>query len=205
MGLPGVLAAVSVTRALRDSRPARERLERIYGFVPPVVYLVQREGAWDGPVKVAYAQRLAQGLADPDSTLYGGAVEKLNVLAAVPGGQALRHWFQVRHRGEAVAGEWFDRSVVEDARAFGETHAVLFAHLKDMGMATVVTLRAMDVFLKDFERMYLNGVSYAEISGLAGMGVVQVRKQVERMRALGFTMPHRQPYRRRPVKLDLHG
>jgi hypothetical protein len=186
-GRPGPLEC-----AIRDTQPARARLERIYGRVPPVVYFVQREP--DGPVKIGRAQRLAGTVAG----FYAGGLTVL-VRAVIPGGQPLEHWFHRRYAPRHRGAEWYGDSeaIVADARWFGDVHA--FAHLGGSDDATVRALRMLDPFLADFERLYRNGATHAQLAAAASLTASQARDTVERMRALGFDLPARRSYGRRPV------
>lgn len=103
----------------------------------------------------------------------------------VPGGQALRGWFERR------------RSSTGDARAFLDTLRASFTG--DVDAATLAALRAHDPLLADLERLYLNGVPIAEIAALADLSPGAVRARIEQMRRLGFEMPFRRVYAARGV------
>lgn len=200
-GRPGPLggAAQHLALAMRETQPARARLEMIYGSIPPSVYFVQR--APDGPIKIGYAQRLVGRMAQ----FYRECPDPVIVRAVVPGGRALESWFHRRHRDEHRQGEWYDDAddVVLDARRFGDLQATVFAASVDRGIATVAAISEMDVFLGDFYRLYRNGATQVELARIAGLTIGQTRARLDKLRALGFHVPNRRVYgSRTPSKYD---
>lgn len=175
-------------RALTTTAPARARLERIYGRVPAVIAFLQRE---DGPVTIHRCLRLVGTV----EKLYRAGDGEIAVRAVVPGGRALENWFR-REGADALPGDDGHHARIL-ARAFGVHHARHFSEPGNMATATVETLRFFDSFLADFERLYLNGSSYAELAALTGTDVHRVEKTLNTMRSLGFELPHRRIYTRR--------
>lgn len=165
--------------ARRDTQAARARLERIYGRVPACVFFYQREP--DGPVSVTHGLRIVGRVAE----LYRGDERPVLVRAVVPGAAALQAWFERR-----------DGSVMS-TRLFGAIHAYAYGLTGDMRAATVQALRESDHGLRDVERFYARGMSVTEIAFLAGVERESMRRTVDRMRALGFDLPHRNTYARR--------
>lgn len=168
--------------ARRDTAAARERLERIYGRVPACVFFYQRDP--EGEVFVTHGLRIVGRVAE----LYRGDPRPVLVRAVVPGGRALHAWFE--RREESVPG----------ARLFGAIHAYRYEHNGgDMRATTVQALRESDLHMRDVERFYLRGMTVTEMAFLAQVNREEMRTTVDRMRALGFNLPHRHVYARRRV------
>jgi hypothetical protein len=166
--------------ARRDTAAARARLERIYGRVPACVFFYQREP--EGEVSITHGLRIVGSVAE----LYRGDHRPVIVRAAVPGGRALAAWFE-RRPGPLVT-----------ARLFAALHARVYT--TSVQDATVTCLRSLDPVFADAERLYRQGVTITAMAELAGVDRESMRQTVDRMRALGFDMPHRQTYYRRKVQ-----
>lgn len=180
----------AISTALAATAPARARLTRIYGNIPPTVYFIQRRE--DGPVKIGFAQRLAGRVAE----FYRECPDPVIVRAVVPGGRALEAWFHRRHGDLRAQGEWFREadSITVDARRFGELHEAFLVELDSRNQATVATVCEMDPFIGDIFRLYTNGVTQTEIGRLAGISQAQVVVRLNSLRAMGFEIPHRRVY-----------
>jgi hypothetical protein len=183
----------ALSLARRDTAPAREWLTARYGFVPAVVLFAQR--AEGGPVRIGRAQRLVHSV----RSLHLAGHGPVRVRAVVPGGRALEAWFHRRHRERCIIPLWYGEpdNVIADARRFGDAHAQAFAAIEDMRGAGVAALRELDPHLADFERLHRAGRTLVGIAQLAGITPEAARAEVDRMRALGFHVPHRRVYVRK--------
>lgn len=176
---------MSLDQAMSETAAARDRLTGIYGRVPAVVLFTQREP--DGPVRIGRALRLAGRVAE----LHREAPGPVIVAAVVPGGQALERWFALRLMG---AGP---RHAIVFARNAGARHEHHWEATGDPARAMTAAVRDLDPFLAGVERLYLDGARYVDLMAATGLTLPQTQKTVERMRSLGFDLPHRINYGRR--------
>lgn len=188
----------TVDHAAQLARPVRNRMVGIYGLMPPVVYCIQRgEG---GPVKIGWAQRLAQRVV----FLRRDSPEPIIIRAAVPGGRALEAWFHRRHEGRHFHGEWFNdpEVVVADVRRFGDLHAAAFEKYGSMEAGTEYAVLVMCPDTNDLWKLWVNGATYKQIQELTGMTPGQTKVKIASMRSMGFRLPHRHVFASRSRRFD---
>lgn len=155
-----------------------------------VVYFVQAaSGA--GPVKIGFSTNMGQRL---DALQFMSPVE-LCVRSTIPGGQVLEHIFHTRFSSLHVRGEWYaedePQTVLAAAAAFESTMVAA-------GLPAAV--RELDSRYADLERIYLNGMTFADMAVVTGLTELRIRHLLDRMRFLGFDLPWRAVQAARPPR-----
>jgi hypothetical protein len=146
-----------------------------------VVYFAQAASG-DGPVKIGFSTDVTRRLAD----LQFMSPVELSVRLTIPGGQVLEHIFHTRFASLHVRGEWYAETAPQTVLA---TAATFERTMAADGLPAAV--RELDSRYGDLERIYLNGMTFADMALVTGLSELRIRQLLDRMRYLGFDLPWR--------------
>lgn len=174
-------------RAFDEVAPVLEHLTKVYGtHLVSVTYAIRRGEA--GSVRFGHTGQLVERTAD----FLAHSPEPVSYVAVVPGRAPLESYLQRRFAHAHLFSGWHDDSVVADLTRFQS----LAEHYYKSGSSEPVidALREFDDELAQWERLYLNGMTYQQMADLAGIGLQQARQRIEHMRKLGFDLPSRNQF-----------
>jgi hypothetical protein len=174
-------------RAFDEAAPVLEHLTRSYGtHMLGVVYAVARSD--DGPVRFGHTGQLVERTAD----FLAHSPDPVSFVAVLPGRAPLESYLQRRYASQHLFSGWHSPDVVDEVI---ELQALAERHYKgDLTKGVIDALREFDPELAQWERLYLNGVTFQQMADLAGIELQQARQQIDHMKKLGFNLPNRNQY-----------